>query len=80
MGQHLSLPTLPNPFQPVAMQDYANKLDIIIVGAGLGGLAASIECARSGHNVTVLESASELAEVCRSSPAPLVENTSDRFI
>ncbi|OMP88868.1 3-hydroxybenzoate 6-hydroxylase [Diplodia seriata] len=45
------------------MTDYADRLDIIIVGAGLGGLAASIECARSGHNVTVLESASELAEV-----------------
>ncbi|KAK0650578.1 FAD-dependent monooxygenase OpS4 [Lasiodiplodia hormozganensis] len=47
----------------MATQNYADRLDIIIVGAGLGGLAASIECARSGHNVTVLESASELAEV-----------------
>ncbi|KAF4540142.1 Monooxygenase FAD-binding protein [Lasiodiplodia theobromae] len=47
----------------MAMQNYADRLDIIIVGAGLGGLAASIECARSGHNVTVLEGASELAEV-----------------
>ena len=39
------------------------QLDIIIVGAGLSGLAASIQCAFSGHNVTVLESARELAEV-----------------
>jgi salicylate hydroxylase len=39
------------------------KLDIVVVGAGLSGLAASIQCALSGHNVTVLESAKELAEV-----------------
>ncbi|KAH7381525.1 FAD binding domain-containing protein [Pyrenochaeta sp. MPI-SDFR-AT-0127] len=41
----------------------AKQLDIVIVGAGLSGLAASIQCALSGHSVTVLESAKELAEV-----------------
>jgi flavin-dependent dehydrogenase len=41
-----------------------NQLDIVVVGAGLSGLAASIQCALSGHGVTVLESAKELAEVC----------------
>jgi salicylate hydroxylase len=39
------------------------KLDIVIVGAGLSGLAASIQCALAGHNVSVLEGAKELAEV-----------------
>ncbi|EUC40261.1 hypothetical protein COCMIDRAFT_109280 [Bipolaris oryzae ATCC 44560] len=39
------------------------RLDIIIVGAGLGGLAAAISTAQSGHKVTVFEAAKELAEV-----------------
>ncbi|PVH92152.1 FAD binding domain-containing protein [Periconia macrospinosa] len=39
------------------------QLDIIVVGAGLSGLAAAISIAKSGHNVTVHEAASELAEV-----------------
>lgn len=43
------------------------KLNIIIVGAGLGGIGAAISCALEGHNVTVLESASQIAEVCLSS-------------
>lgn len=42
------------------------RLDIIIVGGGMGGLSASIQCALSGHHVTVIEAAKELAEVrCR---------------
>lgn len=39
------------------------RLDIIVVGGGMGGLAASIQCALSGHHVTVIEAAQELAEV-----------------
>lgn len=39
------------------------KLDIIVVGAGISGLATAISAALSGHKVTVFESAKELLEV-----------------
>ncbi|KAL2818409.1 FAD binding domain protein [Aspergillus cavernicola] len=42
------------------MQDH---LHIIIVGAGLSGLATAISCAQTGHTVEVIEQAQELAEV-----------------
>jgi salicylate hydroxylase len=40
---------------------------IVVVGAGLGGLATAIALASSGHTVTVYEQAPELGEV-RSHP------------
>lgn len=39
------------------------KLRIIVVGAGLGGLACAIALARRGHEMIVLEQATELGEV-----------------
>ena len=39
------------------------KVNIIIVGAGLGGLSAAISLSRKGHKVTVYEQAPSLGEV-----------------
>ncbi|PYH95318.1 FAD binding domain protein [Aspergillus ellipticus CBS 707.79] len=45
------------------MPPHESHLDILVVGAGLSGLATAISCAMSGHTVVVLEQAKELAEV-----------------
>lgn len=48
-------------------------LDILIVGAGLAGLTAAIACAQARHNVMVLETSHELAEVRDDTPPnPLI--------
>ncbi|KIM92686.1 hypothetical protein OIDMADRAFT_139218 [Oidiodendron maius Zn] len=39
------------------------SVDVVIVGAGLGGLAAAIAITRAGHRVTIVERAPELGEV-----------------
>lgn len=38
-------------------------MNVVIVGAGIGGLSAGLALARSGHSVTIYESAPRLAEV-----------------
>ncbi len=40
------------------------KLHVGVIGAGLGGLAAAIGIAHAGHQVTILEQATVLAEAC----------------
>ena len=41
----------------------AHSLNVIVVGAGLGGLSATYSLAQAGHRVTLLESASVLGDV-----------------
>ncbi|KAI1780185.1 FAD/NAD(P)-binding domain-containing protein [Hypoxylon cercidicola] len=41
----------------------AITLDVIVIGAGISGLAAAIETALSGHHVTVFEAAGGLHEI-----------------
>lgn len=41
----------------------ARQLDVIIVGAGIGGLGAAIAVSKAGHRVTVLEQAPDFVEV-----------------
>lgn len=38
-------------------------LNVIIVGAGLGGLACATECRRKGHNVTIFENTPEIKRI-----------------
>lgn len=52
-----SLPPLLNLFQNVDI------VQVVVVGAGLGGLGAAIAILLAGHEVTVLEAASEIGEV-----------------
>jgi len=44
-------------------RDESSRLDVIIVGAGLGGLGAAISILLVGHNVHILESTPEIGEI-----------------
>lgn len=50
--------------QLISQEKSQVSLQIVIVGAGLGGLSAAIALARRGHRVIVLEQAETLGEVC----------------
>lgn len=53
------------------MPTAARKLDVLIVGAGLGGLAAGLALQTDGHKVTIIDSAPEFAEVSWLSTHPV---------
>lgn len=48
------------------MPTAARSLNVIVVGAGLGGLSAALALQTDGHRVTVIDSAPEFAEVSAS--------------
>lgn len=59
--------TLPPSAKELVVKQAKVKLDIFIVGAGLGGLATAVALRRRGHDVTVFEQAPELMEASLSS-------------
>lgn len=50
------------PSVPLATQS-GDRLNIVVVGAGLGGLLAAIGLAQDGHQITILEQATTFGEV-----------------
>jgi 2-polyprenyl-6-methoxyphenol hydroxylase-like FAD-dependent oxidoreductase len=41
-------------------------IDVIVVGAGFGGIACAVECKRKGHRVTVIEKVHEMKQLGQS--------------
>ncbi|PWY86699.1 FAD dependent oxidoreductase [Aspergillus heteromorphus CBS 117.55] len=54
---------LPLPVKQQETREASCALDIIVAGAGIGGLGAAVSCLLAGHNVHVLEAAPEIREV-----------------
>jgi len=48
--------------------DSIMKLNVIVVGAGIGGMAAATALGRRGHNVVVFEDAPQIGEVRSDAP------------
>lgn len=63
------------PASHVEETSAAVRLRVVIVGAGLGGLATAIALARKGHSVEVLEQARQIGEVM--STAELTNDEAD---
>ncbi|KAL4916149.1 hypothetical protein BDW62DRAFT_218885 [Aspergillus aurantiobrunneus] len=59
----MSVKHKPEPRATPKPRDADSTLKVIIVGAGLGGLAAAISIRLAGHDVVVLESARQIGEV-----------------
>ncbi|KIV89302.1 hypothetical protein PV10_08879 [Exophiala mesophila] len=53
----------PIPVREKQNRDASTKLDIIVVGAGLGGIGAAIALLLAGHSVHIFEAATEIGEV-----------------
>ncbi|KAK7979662.1 hypothetical protein PG989_012119 [Apiospora arundinis] len=56
-------PMEPSPASMPSPHEAFVQLDVIVVGAGLGGLATAVSIAQSGSQVTVFEAAKELSEI-----------------
>jgi thioredoxin reductase len=50
-----------------------NGIRVIIIGAGVAGLQAALECWRKGCDVVVLERAKELSPLGKSHPSDIVD-------
>lgn len=41
------------------------NLEVVVVGAGIGGLSTALALAADGHHIVVLETAPAFSEVCK---------------
>lgn len=67
-----------NDIRPVGSYS-SSGIDVLVVGTGLAGLTAALECIRKGHNVRVLERYSSINTAGRfSSPIEQAIVSNDR--